>query len=117
MERKLKRLNQIDIAVYDCHYNTGSIGEAGLADFIVSAKLADENQPSPWININDFLPKINNNGYSDIVLIIDENSNIELAIYSFYRQEWIRANGKDDIDDSIIQNDITHWMMIPKLLK
>lgn len=89
---------------------------AGKA-FIAGAKWADENQPSPWINTDDFLPKINDNGYSDIVLIIDENNNIELAIYSFYRQEWIRAYGKDDIDDSIIQNNITHWMTIPKLLK
>ena len=29
----------------------------------------------------------------------------------------IRAYGNDDIDNSIIQNDITHWMEIPKLLK
>ena len=117
MERKIKRQNQIDKAAYDYHYNTDSIGQAGMADFIAGAKWADENQPSPWINTDDFLPKINNNGYSDIVLIIDENNNIELAIYSFYRQAWIRSYGKDDIDDSIIQNDITHWMIIPKLLK
>lgn len=90
---------------------------AVMKAFIAGAQWADENQPSPWINIDDFLPKINNNGYSDIVLIIDENNNIELAIYSFYRQEWIRADVKDNIDDSIIQNDITHWMIIPKLLK
>ena len=86
-------------------------------DFIEGAKWADENQPSSWINIDDFLPKINNNGYSDTVLVIDKNNNIELAIYSFYRQDWIRADVKDNIDDSIIQNDITHWMIIPKLLK
>jgi len=85
--------------------------------FIEGAKWADENQPSSWINTDDFLPKINNNGYSDTVIVIDENNNIELAIYSFYRQEWIRADVKDNIDDSIIQNDITHWMIIPKLLK
>lgn len=85
--------------------------------FTAGAKWADENQPSSWINTDDFLPKINNNGYSDTVLAIDENNNIELAIYSFYRQDWIRADVKDNIDDSIIQNDITHWMIIPKLLK
>lgn len=85
--------------------------------FIAGAKWADENQPSPWISTDDLLPKIiNNGGYSDIVLVIDENNNIELAIYSFYRGAWIRAYGNDDIDDSIIQNDITHWMKIPKLL-
>ena len=85
--------------------------------FIAGAKWADENQPSPWIKTDDFLPKIiNNGGYSDIVLVIDENNNIELAIYSFYRGAWIRAYGNDDIDDSIIQNNITHWMKIPKLL-
>lgn len=84
--------------------------------FIEGAKWADENKPSPWINKDDFLPKIiNNGGYSDIVLVIDENNNIELAIYSFYRDAWIRAYGNDDIDDSIIQNDITHWMIIPKI--
>lgn len=86
--------------------------------FIEGARWADENQPSPWISTDDFLPKIiNNGGYSDIVLVIDENNNIELAIYSFYRGAWIRAYGNDDIDDSIIQNDITRWMEIPKLLK
>lgn len=85
--------------------------------FIEGARWADENQPSPWISTDDFLPKvINNGGYSDIVLVIDENSNIELAIYSFYRGAWIRAYGNDDIDDSIIQNNITHWMKIPKKL-
>ena len=85
--------------------------------FIEGAKWADENQPSPWIKTDDFLPKIiNNGGYSDIVLVIDENNNIELAIYSFYRGTWIRAYGNDDIDDSIIQNNITHWMKIPKKL-
>ena len=87
-------------------------------DFVEGAKWADENQPSPWISTDDYLPKIiNNSGYSDIVLVIDENNNIELAIYSFYRGAWIRAYGNDDIDDSIIQNDITRWMEIPKLLK
>ena len=117
MERKLKRQNQIDKAAYDYHYNTDSIGQAGIADFIAGAKWADENQQSPWIKTDDLLPKIiNNGGYSDIVLVIDENNNIELAIYSFYRDAWIRAYGNDDIDDSIIQNDITHWMKIPKLL-
>lgn len=85
--------------------------------FIEGAKWADENQPSPWISTDDLLPKINNNSYSDTVLVIDENNNIELAIYSFYRGAWIRAYGNDDIDNSIIQNDITHWMEIPKLLK
>lgn len=85
--------------------------------FIEGAKWADENQPSSWINTDDLLPKINNNGYSDTVLVIDENNNIELAIYSFYRGAWIRAYGNDDIDNSIIKNDITHWMEIPKLLK
>ena len=85
--------------------------------FIEGAKWADENQQSPWIKTDDFLPKIiNNGGYSDIVLVIDENNNIELAIYSFYRGTWIRAYGNDDIDDSIIQNNITHWMKIPKKL-
>lgn len=85
--------------------------------FIAGAKWADENQPSPWIKTDDFLPKIiNNGGYSDTVLVIDENNNIELAIYSFYRGAWIRAYGNDDIDDSIIQNNITHWMKIPKKL-
>ena len=85
--------------------------------FIEGARWADENQPSPWISTDDFLPKIiNNGGYSDIVLVIDENNNIELAIYSFYRGAWIRAYGNDDIDDSIIQNNITHWMKIPKKL-
>ena len=83
--------------------------------FIEGAKWADENQPSSWINTDDLLPKINNNGYSDTVLVIDENNNIELAIYSFYRQDWIRADIKDNIDDSIIQNEITHWMIIPKI--
>ena len=49
--------------------------------FIEGARWADENQPSPWISTDDFLPKIiNNGGYSDIVLVIDENNNIELAI-------------------------------------
>lgn len=81
MERKLKRQNQIDKAAYDYHYNTDSIGQAGIADFIAGAKWADENQQSPWIKTDDLLPKIiNNGGYSDIVLVIDENNNIELAI-------------------------------------
>jgi hypothetical protein len=85
--------------------------------FVEGARWADENQPSPWISTDDFLPKIiNNGGYSDIVLVIDENNNIELAIYSFYRGTWILAYGNDDIDNSIIKNDITHWMMIPKIL-
>jgi hypothetical protein len=81
----------------------------------VGVSWADENPKSPWISTDDFLPKIiNNGGYSDTVLVIDENNNIELAIYSFYRGAWIRAYGNDDIDDSIIQNNITHWMKIPK---
>lgn len=86
--------------------------------FVEGARWADENQPSTWISTDDFLPKIiNNGGYSDTVLVIDENNNIELAIYSFYRGSWIRAYGNDDIDNSIIQNNITHWMIIPKILK
>ena len=112
----MSREEQIIEASRNPIFKTGLIRLDDIS-FIAGAKWADENQPSPWISTDDLLPKIiNNGGYSDIVLVIDENNNIELAIYSFYRDAWIRAYGNDDIDDSIIQNDITHWMKIPKLL-
>ena len=114
----MSREEQIIEASRNPIFKTGSIRLDDIS-FIAGAKWADENQPSPWISTDDLLPKIiNNGGYSDIVLVIDENNNIKLAIYSFYRGTWIRACGcgNDDIDDSIIQNDITHWMKIPKKL-
>ena len=114
----MSREEQIIEASRNPIFKTGLIRLDDIS-FIAGAKWADENQPSPWISTDDLLPKIiNNGGYSDIVLVIDENNNIKLAIYSFYRGAWIRACGcgNDDIDDSIIQNDITHWMKIPKLL-
>lgn len=83
----------------------------------VGVSWADENPKSPWISVEERLPEINRNSYSDIVLTIDENQNIVVAFYSFYRREWIRVEGKENIDDSISQNDITHWMPIPELPK
>lgn len=86
--------------------------------FKAGAMWADNHPKSPWISVEDDLPCNNPNnihfGFTNNVLVIDDNKNTGIAFMKKYKNnEWIW----DSTDNSVFLPLITHWMLIPELPK
>ena len=73
---------------------------------------------SPWISVEENLPCNNPNnihfGFTNKVLVMDNNKNIFIAFMKKYKDgKWVWCSD-DNFDLSHI---ITHWMPIPELPK
>ena len=87
----------------------------GLKDGL---EIADEHPKSPWISVKDDLPYNNPNnihfGFTNIVLVIDDENNIYIAFMMKGKDnKWVW----DSADNFAFLHSITHWMPIPKLPK
>ena len=83
--------------------------------FLEGTEFALKNQ---WISVEDDLPCNNPNnihfGFTNNVLVIDNNKNISIAFMKKYKDnEWIW----DSTNNFVFLPLITHWMPIPKLPK
>ena len=83
--------------------------------FLEGAKFALENQ---WISVEENLPCNNPNnihfGFTNNVLVIDDNKNTFIAFMKKYKDnEWIW----DSTNNFVFLPLITHWMPIPELPK
>ena len=84
--------------------------------FEEGAQWADEHPKSRWISVKDDLPCNYPNsihfGFTNKVLVIDENKNIFIAYMKKDKNnEWIWCNDDDNFD---LLHSITHWMPFPK---
>lgn len=83
--------------------------------FIEGAKWADNNQPSPWVSVEERLPETTDEfGRSEDVLILDENEWRTVAMYCIPENKWYLSVGAIQ-GDCEYPFEITHWMPIPKL--
>jgi len=80
-------------------------GTAEYYGFLQGAEWADAHQPSPWISVEDRLPKKSVGYFSQWVLCrYKRGSRIyyHVGMYDYEFDEWSIAN-------------VTHWMPIPEL--
>ena len=100
------------IAIASCAYSS----RGSSIDFTVGAKWADSHPKSPWISVEDGLPYNNPNnihfGFTNKVLVMDDNKNVFIAYMTKYNNKWVWCRD-DNLDLLYI---ITHWMSIPKLI-
>ena len=89
--------------------------------FEKGAQWADDNHKSPWISVEESLPKEDSerNDYMSVeVLTITDKGYISLDTYDYQTQRWFIHSEflvVDENDDSL--GEVTHWMPLPKLPK
>ena len=81
-------------------------------------KWVDTHPKSPWISVEEDLPCNNPNiihfGFTNTVLVIDEENNTFIA---FMVRDKDNKWSWDSADNFAFLHSITHWMPIPKLPK
>lgn len=97
--------------------NTNPLLLVGDYSFIQGAKWADANPKSPWINVDEDLPcnheELIHFGFTNNVLVIDDQQNTFIAFMKKYKDEWIW----DSTNNFVFLPLITHWMPLPELPK
>lgn len=89
--------------------------------FEAGVQWADDNPKSPWISVEESLPKEDpeRNDYMSVeVLTITDKGYISLDTYDYQTQRWFTHSEflvVDENDDSL--GEVTHWFPIPKLPK
>ena len=89
--------------------------------FEKGAQWADDNHKSPWISVEESLPKEDSerNDYMSVeVLTITDKGYISLDTYDYQTKRWFIHSEflvVDENDDSL--GEVTHWMPLPKLPK
>ena len=95
-----------------------NFGGIHIDDCITWLEKQDKKSTDKWISVEDDLPCNNPNnihfGFTNNVLVIDDNKNISIAFMKKYKDnEWIW----DSTNNFVFLPLITHWMQIPKLPK